>query len=143
MDGYRSAGDAGVVAAARLGAATVSISWSEYLNKFLEVFGTHVPFEWSHSPFEKVLDASGVMHHGIINIPAMVIDNSVRLEQPNGHQWIPKLVEAFPNRTESITLGKPTLEDVFIHFTGHRFWNETPSDDANGSGRKKRRRGSH
>src|SRR5262249_38287272 len=77
------------------------------------------------------------------NIPAMVIDNSVRLEQPNGHQWIPKLVEAFPNRTESITLGKPTLEDVFIHFTGHRFWNETPSDDGNSSGQKKRRRASH
>ena len=43
------------------------------------------------------------------NIPAMVVDSSVRLEQPNGHQWIPKLVEAFPDRIESITLGKPTL----------------------------------
>src|ERR1700710_434085 len=39
-----------------LGAATVSISWSEYLNKLLAVFGTHVPFEWSHSPFERTLD---------------------------------------------------------------------------------------
>lgn len=56
-----------------LGAATVSISWSEYLNKLLAVFGTQVPFEWSHSPFERVLDASGVMHHGIINIPALII----------------------------------------------------------------------
>jgi APA family basic amino acid/polyamine antiporter len=57
-----------------LGAATVSISWSEYLNKLLEqVFHTSVPFEWSHSPFERILDASGVMHHGIINIPALII----------------------------------------------------------------------
>lgn len=56
-----------------LGAATVSISWSEYLNKLLEVFGTHVPFEWSHSPFERVLDSAGVMHHGIMNIPALFI----------------------------------------------------------------------
>src|ERR1700710_303355 len=39
-----------------LGAATVSISWSQYLTKFLAVFGTHVPFEWSHSPFERTLD---------------------------------------------------------------------------------------
>ncbi|HEY8969990.1 MAG TPA: amino acid permease [Puia sp.] len=53
-----------------LGAATVSISWSEYLNKLL---GGSIPFEWCHSPFEKVLDASGVMHHGIINIPALFI----------------------------------------------------------------------
>ena len=54
-----------------LGAATVSISWSEYLNKLV---GGNIPFEWCHSPFEKVLDtATGVMHHGIINIPALII----------------------------------------------------------------------
>jgi APA family basic amino acid/polyamine antiporter len=53
-----------------LGAATVSISWSEYLNKLV---GGSIPFEWSHSPFEKVLDAQGVMHHGIINAPALLI----------------------------------------------------------------------
>jgi len=53
-----------------LGAATVSISWSEYLNKLL---GGSIPFEWCHSPFEKTLDAAGVMHHGFINIPALFI----------------------------------------------------------------------
>ena len=52
----------------------------------------------------------------------MVIDGTVRLEQPAGHQWVPRLVDAFPDRIEAITLGKPTLEDVFIHTTGHRFW---------------------
>jgi len=53
-----------------LGAATVSISWSEYLNK---VLGGTIPFEWCHSPVERLLGASGVMHHGIINIPALFI----------------------------------------------------------------------
>jgi basic amino acid/polyamine antiporter, APA family len=53
-----------------LGAATVSISWSEYLNNLI---GGRIPFEWCHSPFQSVLDASGVMHHGIVNIPALVI----------------------------------------------------------------------
>jgi ABC-2 type transport system ATP-binding protein len=76
------------------------------------------------------------------NIPAMVVDSSVRLEQPNGHQWIPKLVEAFPDRTDSITLGKPTLEDVFIHFTGHRFWVEA-DPEAEPKGRKKKKKTSH
>jgi ABC-2 type transport system ATP-binding protein len=76
------------------------------------------------------------------NITAMVVDNSVRLEQLNGHQWIPKFVEAFPDRTDSITLGKPTLEDVFIHFTGHRFWTEV-DPDAEPKGRKKRKKSSH
>jgi APA family basic amino acid/polyamine antiporter len=53
-----------------LGAATVSISWSEYLNKLV---GGTIPFEWCHSPFERALDSANVMHHGIINIPALII----------------------------------------------------------------------
>jgi basic amino acid/polyamine antiporter, APA family len=53
-----------------LGAATVSIAWSEFLNKLV---GGSIPFEWSHSPFEQALDASNVMHHGIINAPALII----------------------------------------------------------------------
>src|SRR5579864_8961360 len=53
-----------------LGAATVSISWSEYANKLV---GGSIPYEWCHSPFEKALDASNVLHHGIMNIPALII----------------------------------------------------------------------
>jgi ABC-2 type transport system ATP-binding protein len=45
---------------------------------------------------------------------AAQLDGAVRLEQPNGHEWIPRLVEAFPGDIQTITLGKPTLEDVFI-----------------------------
>jgi len=35
-----------------IGAATVSIAWSEYLNKLLAYVHLHVPYQWSHSPFE-------------------------------------------------------------------------------------------
>jgi APA family basic amino acid/polyamine antiporter len=57
-----------------LGAATVGIAWSEYLNKLLEYFGTHIPYQWCHSPFEKLTDASGaVTAHGMMNIPALFI----------------------------------------------------------------------
>ena len=49
-----------------LGAATVSIAWSEYLNKLL---GGAIPYEWCHSPFEH--DVSGI--GGIMNAPALVI----------------------------------------------------------------------
>jgi APA family basic amino acid/polyamine antiporter len=52
-----------------LGAATVSISWSEYANNLL---GHRIPFEWCHSPLESVM-VNGVSHHGIMNIPALVI----------------------------------------------------------------------
>ena len=53
-----------------LGAATVSISWSEYLNI---LFNKSIPYEWCHSPFESLKDAAGIMHHGIMNIPALFI----------------------------------------------------------------------
>lgn len=56
-----------------VGAATVGIAWSEYLNKLFEIFGFRIPYEWSHSPFEKFTDAAGVMHHGMMNIPALFI----------------------------------------------------------------------
>jgi ABC-2 type transport system ATP-binding protein len=55
-------------------------------------------------------------------VPAQLVDGNVRLEQADGHHWIARLVEAFPGRIQSIRLGKPTLEDVFIAKTGHRFW---------------------
>src|SRR6186713_270132 len=35
-----------------VGAATVSIAWSEYFNRVLEWFGLDIPYEWTHSPFE-------------------------------------------------------------------------------------------
>lgn len=52
-----------------LGAATVSIAWSEYLNKLL---GNTVPYEWCHSPFESAI-VNGTLTHGIMNLPALVI----------------------------------------------------------------------
>ena len=49
-----------------LGAATVSIAWSEYLNNLL---GGSIPYQWCHSPFET--SAAGVS--GVMNIPALFI----------------------------------------------------------------------
>lgn len=59
---------------------------------------------------------------------ATVVGGNVRLEQPEGHRWIAKLVDAFPTEIQTITLGKPTLEDVFIARTGHRFWSAEGND---------------
>jgi ABC-2 type transport system ATP-binding protein len=53
--------------------------------------------------------------------PAEVVGDSVRLERADGHQWIARLVEAFPGQIDSVRLGKPSLEDVFIARTGRRF----------------------
>jgi ABC-2 type transport system ATP-binding protein len=57
-------------------------------------------------------------------VDATVMDKHVRLEIENGHHFVPEVVEAFPGEIQSLSVSKPTLEDVFIHRTGHRFWNE-------------------
>ncbi len=59
-----------------VGAATVGIAWSEYLNNLLvNVFHMKpIPYEWCHSPFESLKDATGaVVSHGMMNIPAFGI----------------------------------------------------------------------
>ena len=56
-----------------LGAATVSIAWSEYLNKLLmHVLGWNIPYQWCHSPFEHA-QIDGVLTSGIFNFPALFI----------------------------------------------------------------------
>ena len=57
-------------------------------------------------------------------VDATVMDNHVRLEIENGHRFVPDVVEAFPGEIQSLSVSKPSLEDVFIHRTGHRFWSE-------------------
>jgi len=55
---------------------------------------------------------------------AVLDDGRVRIEREAGHRFITEVVEAFPGEIDSVTVSKPTLEDVFIRRTGHRFWNE-------------------
>jgi ABC-2 type transport system ATP-binding protein len=57
-------------------------------------------------------------------VDATVMNKQVRIEIENGHRFVPDVVEAFPGEIQSLSVSKPTLEDVFIHRTGHRFWSE-------------------
>lgn len=49
------------------------------------------------------------------------VGSTVRVERPEAHTFVPALVEAFPGRFRSLTLGAPSLEDVFIDRTGRAF----------------------
>ena len=57
-------------------------------------------------------------------LASTIVENIIRVEKNNGHQFVPKIVEAFPGKVEAISVGKPTLEDVFIHHTGHSMQGE-------------------
>ena len=50
--------------------------------------------------------------------------STVRLEHPEGSRFVAAAIEAFPGSIEGIRVQKPSLEDVFIQRTGHRFWQE-------------------
>ncbi len=56
-----------------VGAATVSISWSRYLVKFLGYFDIHLPPQLTMSPFDTATLADGTIVSGVINLPAVLI----------------------------------------------------------------------
>ncbi|UKT63065.1 amino acid permease [Pedobacter mucosus] len=56
-----------------VGCATVAISWSQYLTKFLASLHIYLPPQLTLSPFETAKLADGSSVHGIINIPAALV----------------------------------------------------------------------
>ena len=73
-----------------LGAATVSIAWSEYLNNLL---GGAIPYEWCHSPFE-------------------------HLNQLRGQKAIAALAENFPNLAKTAKNNILILSDAQLKKVG-------------------------
>jgi len=59
-----------------------------------------------------------------LGVEVSVLNDEVRIEHPEGHTFITRLLTAFPGEIDSVTLAKPTLEDVFIAKTGRRLSEE-------------------
>ena len=53
--------------------------------------------------------------------PVVAVGGEVHVERERAHELVPRLVESVPGRIRSLMLRRPTLEDVFVHFTGLRF----------------------
>jgi len=56
-----------------------------------------------------------------LSLHGEIIDGIVRIEVARGHTLVPAIIEAAPGEIHAVTVGRPTLEDVFIHLTGERF----------------------
>lgn len=63
-------------------------------------------------------------------VKVSVVGHTVRVEREQGHRFVTDVVEAFPGQIEGFSVAKPTLEDVFIEHTGHRFWTDLDNDDS-------------
>ncbi|MBV9573437.1 MAG: DUF4162 domain-containing protein, partial [Acidobacteriales bacterium] len=57
-------------------------------------------------------------------VPGQGGRGQVRLESQQGHRFVTEVVETLPGVIEAVSVSKPSLEDVFIRRTGHRFWVE-------------------
>jgi len=62
-----------------VGAATVAVSWSRYVNSLLHDFGLGLPPRLIASPFETVKLADGSMASGIANLPAVFVIVAISL----------------------------------------------------------------
>lgn len=56
-----------------------------------------------------------------LNLAPRVVNGAIRVETTGGSALVTRLMERYSERVTAITLSKPTLEDVFMHETGHRF----------------------
>jgi ABC-2 type transport system ATP-binding protein len=61
---------------------------------------------------------------GRFNVEVRVVGSQLRIEKNQGHRFVTDLVEGFPGEIDAVSVAKPSLEDVFIRRTGHRFWTE-------------------
>jgi APA family basic amino acid/polyamine antiporter len=72
-----------------LGAATVSIAWSEYLNNLL---GGAIPYEWCHSPFESLYKVTGdaiTQITGFIPDAAKAVKNGILILNEDQYKSLP------------------------------------------------------
>ncbi|HTA76722.1 MAG TPA: ABC transporter ATP-binding protein [bacterium] len=56
-----------------------------------------------------------------LKIKTQIVGDLIQIEQPKAYHLVAPILESFPDDVLSLTLGLPTLEDVFIHQTGRRF----------------------
>lgn len=56
-----------------------------------------------------------------VQVESKRVGETLRIHQPNGQQLFGQIMDKFSADIRSISLGKPTLEDVFLMETGSRF----------------------
>jgi len=81
-----------------------------------------------HAPAPELLQRKMLQR---LRLSSQLVEGTLRIERPRGHEIVREVVETFGNEVESVSFGKPTLEDVFIHLTGRQFSTE-PHGEAGG-----------
>lgn len=77
------------------------------------------------------------------SVEPRVVGKQVRIEKDHGHRFVTDLVEAFPGEIDAVSISKPSLEDVFIDRTGHRFWSDAENPDPRTTGSRAKEKRKH
>jgi ABC-2 type transport system ATP-binding protein len=56
--------------------------------------------------------------------PIERVGRQLRFEHQGGYEVLGQILQGVADRMESVSIARPTLEDVFLRRTGHRFWGE-------------------
>ncbi len=56
---------------------------------------------------------------------SQLVDGAIRIERIRGQELLRDLIDSYGEEIESVSFGKPTLEDVFVNLTGHQFFADT------------------
>jgi ABC-2 type transport system ATP-binding protein len=59
--------------------------------------------------------------HAELNLETQRLGNQLRLQTESPEELVPVLIQRLGDLAQSITIGRPSLEDVFITRTGHAF----------------------
>jgi ABC-2 type transport system ATP-binding protein len=60
------------------------------------------------------------MLHDHFGITAQIVGHQIRVERRRAHEFVPTLIEGLPGQIATVSVGRPTLDDVFTHHTGTR-----------------------
>jgi ABC-2 type transport system ATP-binding protein len=71
-------------------------------------------------------------------IPTQLVGSTVRMESDRGPELLPELLATFDDQLTSVTLARPTLEDVFVARTGHRLDAGAAEEPSSASPRRRR-----
>ena len=75
------------------------------------------------------------------HVEATSVGGAVRVETKDGAALVSEMLRGLADRVALVTVGKPTLEDVFLRTTGRSFVSDAPAPPAAGHGTARRRRG--
>lgn len=61
-----------------------------------------------------------------LGVKPQILDGQVRFEHDHGPEIVAQLMRSLPASVESVSVSRPSLEDVFIRLTGHGFDDSQP-----------------